>query len=51
MITSRRFDAEEVARIAKILGKITLAHLHETPDYYDRLARMEAESEGDHAPA
>lgn len=27
-------------------GKIALAHLHEFPDYYTRLARMEAEAEG-----
>jgi hypothetical protein len=26
-------------------GKIALAHLHEMPDYYTRLARMEAEAE------
>jgi len=28
-----------------ITGKIALAHLHEMPDYYTRLARMEAEAE------
>lgn len=27
-------------------GKIALAHLREMPDYYARLARMEAEAEG-----
>ena len=27
-------------------GKIALAHLHEFPDYYTRLAKMEAEAEG-----
>jgi hypothetical protein len=27
-------------------GKIALAHLQEFPDYYTRLARMEAEAEG-----
>lgn len=27
-------------------GKIALAHLHEIPDYYTRLNRMEAEAEG-----
>lgn len=26
-------------------GKIALAHLHEYPDYYDRLERMEKEAE------
>lgn len=29
-----------------VTGKIALAHLHEIPDYYTRLARMEAEAEG-----
>jgi hypothetical protein len=28
-----------------ITGKIALAHLHEFPDYYTRLAKMEAEAE------
>jgi Protein of unknown function (DUF5661) len=28
-----------------VTGKITLAHLRELPDYYTRLARMEAEGE------
>jgi hypothetical protein len=28
-----------------VTGKIALAHLHEFPDYYTRLARMEAEGE------
>lgn len=27
-------------------GKIALAHLREFPDYYTRLAKMEAEAEG-----
>jgi hypothetical protein len=27
-------------------GRIALAHLREFPDYYTRLAKMEAESEG-----
>ena len=27
-------------------GKIALAHLNEFPDYYTRLAKMEAEAEG-----
>ena len=26
-------------------GRIALAHLHEIPDYYTRLAKMEAEAE------
>ena len=29
-----------------ITGKIALAHLREIPDYYTRLAKMEAEAEG-----
>ena len=29
-----------------ITGKIALAHLNEFPDYYTRLAKMEAETEG-----
>lgn len=28
-----------------LTGKIALAHLHEIPDYYTRLARMEEEAE------
>ena len=82
MLTSRPFDAQEVAWIAKILGvsdeidldqlrrgmavelehgrrdpltdvtnddplitaKIAIAHLRELPDYYDRLAQIEAEA-------
>lgn len=28
----------------QLTGKIALAHLHEFPDYYARLARMEAEA-------
>lgn len=31
-------------------GKIALAHLREFPDYYVRLAKMEAEAEGKPAP-
>lgn len=27
-----------------LTGKIALAHLHEMPDYYTRLAKMEAEA-------
>ena len=30
-------------------GRIALAHLHEMPDYYTRLARMEAEAEAEMA--
>lgn len=30
-------------------AKIAIAHLRELSDYYDRLARMEAEGEADHA--
>jgi hypothetical protein len=33
-----------------ITGKIALAHLREFPDYYIRLAKMEAEAEGKPAP-
>ena len=89
MLTSRPYDAKEVAWIAKILGvagevdldqlsrgmtvelehgrrdpltdvtnddplltaKIAIAHLREIPDYYDRLARMEAEGGSEHADA
>ena len=32
-----------------ITGKIALAHLNEFPDYYTRLARMEAEAEAEHS--
>lgn len=31
-----------------VTGKIALAHLHEFPDYYSRLERMEAEAKRDH---
>lgn len=31
-----------------ITGKIALAHLHEFPDYYTRLERMEAEARREH---
>jgi hypothetical protein len=30
-----------------VTGKIALAHMKEFPDYYERLARMEAEAERD----
>lgn len=32
-------------------GKIALAHLHEIPDYYTRLAQMESEAEAEMAEA
>jgi hypothetical protein len=32
-----------------VTGKIALAHLKEFPDYYTRLASMEAEARQDHA--
>ena len=32
-----------------VTGKIALAHLKEFPDYYTRLAMMEAEARQDHA--
>ena len=32
-----------------VTGKIALAHLNEFPDYYTRLARMEAEAKHDKA--
>lgn len=34
-----------------ITGKIALAHLNEFPDYYTRLARMEAEAEAEFRPS
>jgi len=34
-----------------VTGKIALAHLHEFPDYYTRLARMESEAEREFAGA
>lgn len=34
-----------------LTAKIALAHLREMPDYYDRLARMEAEGGSDHPSA
>ena len=33
---------------ATFTGKIALAHLNEFPDYYTRLAKMEAEAEREH---
>jgi hypothetical protein len=42
----RRDPATNVTGDDPILtGKIALAHLHEMPDYYTRLATMEAEAE------
>ncbi len=32
-----------------VTGKIALAHLKEFPDYYTRLARMEAEADAEHS--
>jgi hypothetical protein len=32
-----------------VTGKIALAHLKEFPDYYTRLAKMEAEARREHA--
>ena len=34
-----------------ITAKIALAHLNEFPDYYTRLAQMEAQAEREHAEA
>ena len=34
-----------------LTAKIAIAHLREIPDYYDRLARMEAEGGSEHADA
>ncbi len=43
----RRDPATNVTNDDPILtGKIALAHLKEFPDYYTRLAKMEAEAEG-----
>jgi hypothetical protein len=40
----RRDPATDVTQDDPLLtGKIALAHLNELPDYYSRLARMEAE--------
>jgi Protein of unknown function (DUF5661) len=42
----RRDPATDVTHDDPVLtGKIALAHLNEFPDYYDRLAKMEAEAE------
>lgn len=42
----RRDPATDVTHDSSTLtGKIALAHLNEFPDYYTRLAKMEAEAE------
>ena len=38
-------DTDVTGDDALLTGKIALAHLRELPDYYTRLARMEAEGE------
>ena len=38
-------DTDVTADDPLLTGKIALAHLRELPDYYPRLARMEAEGE------
>jgi hypothetical protein len=42
---SRASDTDVTGDDAFTTGKIALAHLRELPDYYTRLARMEAEAE------
>ncbi len=42
---SRDPDTNVTGDDALTTGKIALAHLREIPDYYTRLARMEAEAE------
>jgi Protein of unknown function (DUF5661) len=43
----RRDPATDVTHDDPVItGKIALAHLNEFPDYYTRLAKMEAEGEG-----
>ena len=44
----RQIDRYE-AQAEIVTGKIALAHMKEFPDYYERLARMEAEAERDWA--
>ena len=34
-----------------VTGKIALAHLHEFPDYYTRLERMEEQAQSEHGAA
>ena len=41
----RDADTNVTGDDALLTGKIALAHLRELPDYYTRLARMEAEAE------
>ena len=42
---ARDADTDVTGDDAFTTGKIALAHLREIPDYYTRLARMEAEAE------
>ena len=42
---TRDADTDVTADDPLLTGKIALAHLRELPDYYTRLARMEAEGE------
>ena len=42
---ARDADTNVTGDDALVTGKIALAHLREFPDYYTRLARMEAEAE------
>jgi hypothetical protein len=42
---ARDADTDVTGDDAFTTGKIALAHLREMPDYYTRLARMEAEAE------
>jgi hypothetical protein len=46
---SRDLLTDVTADDASVTGKIALAHLREFPDYYTRLAQMEADAERDHA--
>ena len=43
---TRATETDVTGDDALLTGKIALAHLREFPDYYTRLARMEAEGEG-----
>ena len=42
---ARDADTDVTGDDALTTGKIALAHLREIPDYYERLARMEADAE------
>jgi hypothetical protein len=42
---SRDPDTDVTHNDPLVTGKIALAHLNEVPDYYTRLAKMEAEAE------